>query len=153
MKLWALILLLLVGCAPLKSQPVISSPPDAIVWNRNIARAAYTWRSEVDRRFPGAVMLIAHGSNNYLGEWYLWPDPPLRPMPVEQAARIIKGIYGNRPLVLVVCNPGHEHLPVGGVFYSKESVWTVPDSAYVLPLWRWADPTVGSVFQFVEGKE
>lgn len=155
MKLATLILVAVLGCTHLSVQPpTLPTVADSICWNADLRGSPRAWRREVDRRFPGAVILSAHG-NNYQGTWMIFPDPPLYPITVEQACLLLKSAYGDRFIVLIVCNPSHADLNVGGVFYAKDTVWASPHSrSGPLGFLRVMRPTnVGSIDKFVEGRE
>ena len=125
---------------------------------------ANAWRTEVARRFPDAVVVLAHGGTFSEGVWLVKATDYDHPtMTADQLAQHYKDLFPNRPIVMLCCNPGHLHLHVHGVYHAMDSVWCVPDRAVgqaqqndaklrkTLGEDRWAeDPGVsGNIFEFI----
>lgn len=89
------------------------------------------------------------------GVWFLYPSPPLAPMPVEWVAQTLHHIYPKADIVLVVCNENGVDLQIPHVWYAKAKVWTFPDNS--LGKYKWADlheteigkDDVGNIEEFV----
>lgn len=112
------------------------------------------WKTEVARRFPGAVMICGHGSKRASdGEWTITPDTDFpfigtvtgNPVTVRAMIEVAKEQYPGRLVVVLSCNPGHVKLDIPGVAYPNESFWLVPDKN--LPRNVGTD-NVANVFEF-----
>jgi hypothetical protein len=119
-----LALLYLAGCGTRYDPSTLTK---SIVLSKGLQRGAKLWRAEANRHDVDPVVLVCHG-NTLSGKWMLFPDEG-DPIPVEGAAQILKQVFPHRPLLLLVCNPGHHALKTPGVYYAKESMWMVPDRA------------------------
>lgn len=139
-----------------------AGPVDMVCLADSLEWSVELWRSEIARRYPGAVGLVCHGGD--MGHWTLHPDHrrlvllptgPIpfylqdRPFPVEQEIAVLRAKYPGRRIVLVVCNPGHYRLNIPGVSYALESVWAVPDRS-LNPRSQQHPEDVGNVFEFQE---
>lgn len=139
-----------------------SATVDMICLADSLEDSVEMWRSEISRRYPGAVGLVCHGGD--AGRWMLYPDHrqfafgPFgvipyfegdRPIPVEGKVLELKARFPGRQIVLVVCNPGHYRLNISGVSYALEGVWCKPDRELDQRSEEHPED-VGNIFEFVE---
>lgn len=115
---------------------------------------AALWKAEVARRFPGALMLLAHGGE-IDGEWvHEYHDPTDSGLGVRNWVKTIRDVqakYPGRFIVLISCNPSHLRLPpsVTGVAYALQSVWVEPDNQLTEDRSAAPPELVGNIFEFV----
>lgn len=121
------------------------------------------WRTEVARRFPDAVVALAHGGTFINGEWLTKiGEYNLPAMTVEHLIQHLQASYPNRTIVVLCCNPAHVRLHgYKNVWYATDSVFCVPDRAVgdrpeldYMTLSRWTtDPGVfGNIFEFISAE-
>lgn len=106
------------------------------------------WKIETDRRFPNAILVMCHGYDAN-GVWTLHPQDGSEDRPVVNLARELHEEFPLRPIVFVVCNPGHRRLFVPRVYHALDSVFLVPDKfgnvfTSLIP------EHVGNVFEFTD---
>jgi len=112
--------LLLIGCAQR-----VTTPRDSvgISWNRNISHGLPVWMRHLERELDKPVLaLVCHGGPNKEGKWYLWPDYPRPPMPVEHAAWVLRDLAEGRQVVILSCNENASLLFVPDVLYARQIV-------------------------------
>jgi len=108
-----------------KSLPVVSS--NAVVYSEDLLWYERYWVRETHRRYPNALIIMAHGFN-YQEEW--WCEyTGLRLIRVTDLVKLTRKQYPVRRIVLVICNPGGYTLTLSNVSYSLENVWVMPDRA------------------------
>ena len=85
------------------------------------------WEREIERQYPNAVVIMAHGRIGYDGEWRLYPAyfPSIT---VQDAIARVRVDYPHRRIVLLACNPGGIVIDNPGVIYATRNVWLIPDS-------------------------
>lgn len=113
------------------------------------------WREETARRFPTALVYASHGANCG-GKWICqnpdFPDSLEDAFYVHDLALSLRQQYPDRVIVLVICNPGHLHVGVPGVFYANDDVLIDPDlqnhRAWLLHILH--PGCVGNIFEFHE---
>lgn len=120
------------------------------------------WEREIQKRFPGAVVVFSHGGDNEEGEWCLCPDSVAvvdgqarrehgDRIRVKDKVLEIQRWYPGRWVVVIACNPEHHFLHgVHHVVYADRNVWIDPDAyspaarAIVAP-----DEAAGNINQFI----
>ena len=125
-------LLVALGLAGLTFLPPLDHRTPAVtveVMDPSLQGYAEAWRAEVSRRFPDAVVILAHGGNFAGDQWICSALMFGRYSTVQDAVRFEQARYPGRTIVVLCCNPGHLKLGIPGVFYSNDSVWCVPDRA------------------------
>lgn len=127
-----LLALLLATCSPVAPvqplpAPVQPAPGPTLLWSRGLEFGADYWRIDAEDRFgPRVVVLLCHGVSRD-GRWLTDPDAPVVPADVQAVAETLRAAYPDRPVVLVVCNPGGAELrPVPGVYYARRDVLVPP---------------------------
>lgn len=140
------LLLLCTGCFTRTIPSAESHDTQYLCWSKDLNEGAPAWRDEAAKRFPGALVLVSHGSigGSETLRWTIDVD-------ADALAEFLKHEYPNRPIVFVSCNPLGATLHVSGVWYAKDLVWLPPDSARVKPRDLTKEPGVGSINEFVEG--
>lgn len=98
---------------------------------------------EARSKFARSVVVHVHGYAKD-GVWMCGPDQG-PPMPVEGVVRLLKHIYPDRRIVLVVCNEAGIPLRVANVSYGTRIVWSIPHFP--------STQGVGCIEQMEEGKE
>jgi hypothetical protein len=143
----------------------VNNMPSSIVWNDFGTYRAGTeeWREEANKRFNNPILFHCHGGIHMetyeengktvvVEEWWVYPDPPRKPMPAAELARSLANLYPDRDIVLLTCNPGGFDLNVKRVWYTKRNVWTIPD-AYATGFYAHEQirdyDAVGSIWEFV----
>lgn len=128
---------------------------DIVLLSQSMNGLAQLWEPEVARRYPGAVMLVCHGSDTN-GDWYMHPDVDHGATGEDAPARLVKEEvlkaqirFPGRMIVLICCNPGGYDLDLPLVAYAKSSVWVIPDRN-MLPRVRENPEYVGNIFEFTE---
>jgi hypothetical protein len=121
------ILLLLAGCATHRPESEI------ICWSANVRWGADSWLAACEKEFNGpVVLLVVHGG--YVGEeWHIFPDYPMPPMKVEDAAWFLRGIAKGRTPVITSCNRNGTELFVPDVYYSRQT--TAALEGFFFPGW------------------
>ncbi len=129
-----------------------------IVLSESMEPNIQSWRREVGRRLPDAVVIAVHGNDDSHGVWNAYPDiaepmgpfvayRKLPPIPVSWLVKHYRERYPDRPIVLLSCNPGHHTLNDPNVYYALDDIWIIPDRA--LSNRDFPDPgTVGNIFEF-----
>jgi hypothetical protein len=161
----ALLALAIRGEMPLK--PIDDPQVVMVVVDPSLQPYAAMWQREVERRFHNAVAILVHGGDFVEGEWIVGTSfmPGRHVTKATELVEHYKSIYPNRRIVLLACNTGHIPLGISGVYYSRSSVWLVPDrdltpammidgsgSEKLGPIWprREIDQdAVGNIFEFV----
>ncbi len=134
------------GCAsPAKPLP----PPTSLSLNRNLSIAPKRWTIEAQKRFKQPVIFACHGGT-IAGVWVCEPDG-LPPLPTDGVALLLKKIYGDRPIVLVVCNAAGNDCHVRGVWFARKIVWTYPGVDRRITR-DGIEYGTGSIWEFEEGK-
>jgi hypothetical protein len=98
-----------------------------IVLDPSLEQYRVMWEHEVARRFPDAIVIMAHGGD-LTGEWII--KSPNNDHILQKMSDLVKHYqteYPNRQLVIVSCNPSHLRLGIKGVYYAPDSVWCCPD--------------------------
>lgn len=128
-----------------------------IVLSESMEPNIQSWRREVGRRIPDAVVIAVHGNDEH-GVWMLCPDvaEPMGPfvayrslphIPAELVVKHFRRKFPDRPIVLLSCNPGHHRLSDPNVYYALDDIWIIPDRS--LSNRDFPDPsTVGNIFEF-----
>jgi hypothetical protein len=114
----------------------------------NMAQFLVMWRTEVQRRYPDAVMVVCHGTD-YNGKWCAAPMIDGRfglLIPMDVFVPRIQKKYPGRRIVMVTCNPGHYRLNIPGVVYALDSVWMQTD----VDLRK--DIAIGNIYEFTENQ-
>lgn len=96
-----------------------------VVYAPDVAFHAGFWREEINKVYPDAVVVFAHGTD-FGDRWYVWIDEG-SVAPVEQVVIRLRRTYPTSRIVLIVCNPGGYTLDAPGVSYAKDNVWVSPD--------------------------
>ncbi len=96
------------------------------------------WKAEIGRRFDNAVGILVHGGDFVEGQWIVGShrQPWKHVTPIQDVVREIQARYPGRVVVLLACNTGHLDLGIPGVYYSKSSVWCVPDRAITAEMYQ-----------------
>lgn len=121
------------------------------------------WKKEIARRFHCSVGIVVHGGEFVEGQWLVKTSglSSCVARPAAEVVRHYQGMYPNRTIVLISCNPGHLSLGVPGVWYARANVWVVPDremtpentgmhwAFFGKSRWEEYPDAVGSIFEFV----
>lgn len=123
-------LLAAIGIAISLSGPSITARTPSVtveVMDPSLTLYADAWRAEVARRFPDAVVILAHGGNFAGDQWICSALMFGRYSTVQDAVHFEQARYPGRTIVVLCCNPGHLKLGIPGVYYANDSVWCIPD--------------------------
>ena len=110
------------------------------------------WKEEVQRRYSDAVVIVTHGGDGADSEWTAYPQR----QPVEHIDDLVDRIRAHHPyrrIVIIACNPMHQHLDRRFVSYALNNVWFYPDSIQDPDYPQnvvWNENFVGDIFDFVE---
>ena len=98
-----------------------------------LSQFAPAWTTEVERRFPGSLVILTHGSTLVAGHWFILTassDPQVQGTDVDELLNREAALYPGRAIILLCCNEAsyalHGH---PNVFYSPSTVWCIPDRA------------------------
>lgn len=146
LSLVVLSLACLIGCAATPPPPATS-----LVLNENLRHGVADWQREAATRFNSPVLIVAHGHTED-GRWTLAPDG-MPGVPAESAAKLLRLIWPNRPLVFISCNrDGHVLHGLPNVFYSTRVTWATPggpERQMYEGRWEWGASTIT---EFVEAR-
>ena len=118
------------------------------------------WKTEVERRYDDAILLLVHGNTGPDGEWWAYPQYEA-PLPMRHLVARIRLLNPGKRIVLVACNPGDLKLDIRNITYARENVWMFPDrnsATNMDAMDRRKNPFdkqtggCGSIFEFVENK-
>jgi hypothetical protein len=130
-KILLLLLLFLASAAPATSPTTRPGPTNLIVWSSYIRQdVPELWLAEARRKVDNPLLFMCHGMSVPVDGklvWYVNPDKPRKPQPVQEVARTLSNLYPDRNIILVVCNPAHERISIARVWYPERDVWIVPD--------------------------
>jgi hypothetical protein len=119
-RLALLLTVLLAGCSSTARTPKGSL---GISWSENINYGMPIWLRHAESELGRPVIaLFCHGGPDANGEWYLWPDAPRKPMPVEHAAWVLASFAEGREVIIFSCNRNGTELGVPKVWYSRQIV-------------------------------
>jgi hypothetical protein len=115
--------LLLVSAGCHSARP---AAPPVLNWSADLESGAAFWMPSLKERFGKDVVVVSCHGNSRGKDLWLFPDPPLYPMHAETVAQLLKQRYGDRPIVLLSCNPDGRTVRVRGVWYAKKTVSAWP---------------------------
>lgn len=112
---------------PVNAQPSVIME----VVDSSLEPYAPMWQAEIGRRFNNAVGVLVHGGDFEEGRWIVGAHlaSHRHVMLTADLVRHYQALYPTRTIVLLACNTGHLNLGIPGVYYSKASVWCIPDRA------------------------
>lgn len=100
----------------------------------SLGEFAPAWATEVQRRFPHAVMILCHGAGICKNQWIIVDKPGGVYGDVAEPVDVVldqeRAEYPDRTIVLLACNPCH--IAIHGhsdCYYADASVWCTPDRA------------------------
>lgn len=136
------------GCAPAPYRAG-RCDRDYLAWSANISQGQGPWLAKARRRFRDPFVFVCHGDTSDGMSWWVAPDDRRAEGNIEIVGKLLHEMLPQRDVVLVSCNAAgvKPHLP-RRVWYSTTTVWSLPQSAYPLPVPNWA---CGSIWDFVEG--
>jgi len=126
---------------------------DMIIMAEPMAAISIYWREEISRRYSDAVIVYAHGGPSYIdNEWACTNQQNGK---VDTWASVVDRIRERHPyrrIVIISCNPWHQHLDRKYVTYARQAVWFFPDNLMYEPLGElFGQPgNVGNIFDFIE---
>lgn len=134
-----ILIALILGCVKpdpeiikLRTDISLTTMPSIIQWNdfgKVDNNGIIYWYKEASSRFKDPIIFACHGGYKTVNGkeiWYLFPDPPRRPQPVEEIANSLNNLYPNRQIFLIVCNEKGIPLTVSRVWYAKNRIWVMP---------------------------
>lgn len=171
------LLITIVGCrvSPFQENPkvVITDTmelPRVICWSNGLVSSSKDyWLLEAKKRFTNPVVFLCHGNYKFVKqkiagqevqtfEWWAYPDSPRQSMSVQSIADYLSNLYPDNDIVLIICNPASFRIKGNRVFFSKTSIWTIPDDfqnrSIFNPFWHEVSRdfnTTGSIWEFYGG--
>lgn len=119
-----------------------------LVYSETLRQYAPKWETEVYRRYPNSVLVLAHG-NDMDGSWWCeYPDDDNRRL-VSELIDQIRIQYPLRRIVLMICNPGGYKLDIPNISYALSNVWVIPDRELAIRSWLYPN-TIGNIYEMQE---
>ena len=117
-------------------EPPLVIPMDTTAADRN---GFEDWCEIISATFPqGSIVVMGHGNDAFPGVWAIFPtadEPPFEvhpfagcPLPLQWLCDCLRHEYPDTPIVLLCCNPKHEHVYGTNIWYAMDSVFITPDS-------------------------
>lgn len=154
-----LFLATLIGCStkPIEFDNHVTSLsdktfPSIIQWSSfgNSDYGLVLWYIEASKKFEDPIIFACHGDSLF-GIWMAIPDPPRKMQPVSEIAKTLRNIYKDKQIFLIVCNTGNHSLNIENIWYSKKSIYVIPDSYCKFERIK-TDKSTGSIDEFITAK-
>lgn len=149
-----ILLLFVAGCASTPAiQPPIAAHDPSILYEQTTPAGGRAWQAEAEKALGvKPYVLICHGGTEIDGRgkriWCMYPAAPLRPIPVEIRAWMLRQqLPPEVPILLLCCNPDGLDIHVPNVWYAHSDVWCYP-----MPWPIDSDECAGSFDRFVKSK-
>ena len=136
--MFIILIAILIGCVKpdpeiikLRTDPSLTVMPSIIQWNdfgKN-NDGIKLWYKEATKTFNKPIIFACHGGYRTIDGkdiWYLYPDPPRKPQPVEDLAYSLCNLYPDHQIILIVCNEKAIPINIARVWYSQRRVWVTP---------------------------